>query len=225
MIIPALVQANVVDIDNRASALPPTLVADANILYWIFYPNFATLAAAGGRGPAFYQLNKYPPYWERAARNGCRFYTATVTIGEFAKTSEYAELEAIWRTDPSPPQPDPANPTTRFDARVCKFARYHYSSLLAGIRSDIEITIGSILRSVTLLDLPSSATALHTQASATWLHALDDFPDAVFASAAISQGVANILSDDSDLATFPGITLYTVNRQVITAARTAGKLL
>ena len=44
MITPAHVQANVIDIGNRASALPPTLVADANILYWIFYANFATLA-------------------------------------------------------------------------------------------------------------------------------------------------------------------------------------
>jgi hypothetical protein len=225
MITPALVQANIVDIDNRASALPPTLVADANILYWIFYPNFATLAAAGGRGPAYYQRNKYPAYWVRAARNGCRFYTGSSTIGEYAKTAEYAEIEAIWLTDPSPPHPNPSSPSHSFNASVCKCARYHYSSQVVGIRSDIEITIRSILRTVTLLDLPASASTLNTQACSSWLNSLGDFPDAVLVSTAIAQGVANILSDDSDLATFPGITLYTVNRYVITAARAAGRLL
>src|SRR5438105_520412 len=143
MITPAHVQASVVDVGNRASALPPTLVADANILYWIFYPNFTSLAAIGGRGPAPYQLRTYPAYWVRAATGGCRFLTANATIGEFAKVSEYAELEALWLSEPhsSRPHPDPTNPSTRFDPRVCKCARYHFASEIPGIRNDIEVTI------------------------------------------------------------------------------------
>ena len=59
MITSSHVQASVVDIGNRATALPTSLVADANILYWIFYLNFGALAAAGGRGPLRYQLTAY----------------------------------------------------------------------------------------------------------------------------------------------------------------------
>ncbi len=43
MIAPSHVKANVVDLENPGAALPSTLVTDANILYWIFYPNFASL--------------------------------------------------------------------------------------------------------------------------------------------------------------------------------------
>ena len=225
MLTSAHVQASVVDIGNPASALPSSLVADANILYWIFYPNFSSLAFAGGRGPLPYQTREYPAYWARVARNGCVFHTATATIGEFAKVSEYAEMEAVWLTDPAPPQPDPANPSTRFDARVSKCARYHYAAHLLTIRSDIETIVRSMLRSISLLDPAASAAAERAAASTAWLNSLGDFPDAMLVSSALSQGVDCFLSDDSDFATFSGTTLYTANRRIIHAARAAGKLL
>jgi hypothetical protein len=224
MITAAHVQAHVVNIGNQASALPPRLVADANILYWVFYPNFASLAYAGGRLPLSYQISTYPGYWVRAAGAGCQLFTANATIGEFAKVSEYAELEARWLTDPSRPQPDPANPVTRFDARVCKFARYHDAASLGAIRRGLETVIASIFKSVALLDLFSSAMAQHSQADSVWLSSLADFPDAVLVASALNQGVDCILSDDTDFATFPSITLYTANRRTIAAARTAGRL-
>jgi hypothetical protein len=110
MITPALVQADVVDIRNPAATIPSEIVVDANVLYWIFYPNFSSLAYAGGRRPFPYQVTDYRSYWQRAARSGTRFYAVAATLGEFAKTAEYAELEAIWLTDSPPPQPDPLNP-------------------------------------------------------------------------------------------------------------------
>src|SRR5438128_82040 len=122
MITPALVQADVVDICNLAVAIPADLVVDANVLYWVHYPNFSFLAYAGGRQPLAYQLAEYPRYWQRAAKACSQFHVVAATLGEFAKVAEYAELEAIWLTDPSPPQPDPARPVTQFDPRVCKFA-------------------------------------------------------------------------------------------------------
>ena len=200
---------------------------DANILYWIFYPNFRTLAAVGGKRPAFYQTNTYPAYWKRAATAGCRFFTSNATIGEFAKVSEYAELEALWLLEPpsSRPHPDPTNPSARFDPRVCKCARYHFDLDIARIRSDIDVTMTSLLRSVSLLGLPTTAATLHNQVSSAWLTSLGDFPDAALVSAAAAHGIANFLSDDADLATFPGIILYTANRYALGAARTAGKLI
>jgi hypothetical protein len=41
MITAANVRAQVVDIRDPAQAVPVDLVADANVLYWIFYPNFS----------------------------------------------------------------------------------------------------------------------------------------------------------------------------------------
>jgi hypothetical protein len=60
---------------------------------------------------------------------------------------------------------------------------------------------------------------------AEWLPSCADFADAHLIAATKQQARSDILSDDMDFATFPGITLYTANQRTITAAHSAGKLL
>ena len=224
MITPALVQAQVVDIRKPASATPADLVTDANILYWVFYPNFASLAYAGGRQPFAYQAAEYPRYWQRAAKAGTQFHVAVATLGEFAKAAEYAELEAIWLTDSPKPQPDPSNPVTQFDARLCKFARYHYSGQLGMVRRAVETMIASIRKSVELLPQFATPEDLQNHSIGEWLPSCGDFPDSVMIASAKQQSKPYILSDDTDIATFPGITVYTANQRTVAAASAAGKL-
>jgi hypothetical protein len=224
MITPALVQADVVDIRNPASVTPSDLVTDANVLYWIFYPNFSSLDYAGGKKPANYQTSEYPKYWQKAAKVGTRFHVVAATIGEFAKVAEYAELEAIWLTDPANPQPDPANPVSQFDPRVCKFARYHYSGQLAMIRGGVATMVASVRKSVSFLTQFPTSDDTHNHSLGEWRPSCGDFPDAVMVASAKQQAKPHILSDDMDIATFPGITLYTANQRAIVAAGAAGKL-
>jgi hypothetical protein len=224
MITSAHVQADVVDIRNKASAIPSNLVADANVFFWIFYPNFSSLQYAGGRQPLHYQLTDYLGYWKRAATANTKFHAAAATFGEFAKTAENAELEAIWLMDSPLPQPDPSKPTTQFDPRVCKFARYHYSAQLGMIRNSVDSMIASVRKSVGLLEQFPTAEDQQTASMQKWLSSHGDFPDAVMISTAQQFPVAHILSDDMDIATFAGITLYTASQKVIDAAKVAGKL-
>jgi hypothetical protein len=57
-----------------------------------------------------------------------------------------------------------------------------------------------------------------------WRSSWGDFPDAVMIGTAKRQAKPHVLSDDMDIATFAGITLYTANPRAILAAATAGKL-
>jgi hypothetical protein len=224
MITPALVHADVVDVRKPGAPAPSDFVVDANVLYWLFYGNFSSLSYAGGRLPFSYQLAEYPKYWRRAATLGAQFHMVAATLGEFAKAVEYADLEAIWLTDPSCPQPDPANPVSQFDPRTCKFARYHYSSQLAMVRKGVETMIASVRKSVGLLaDFPTPDDQ-QDQSMGEWLPSAGDFPDAVMIASAKQQSIAHILSDDMDIATFAGVTLYTANLKTINAASAAGKL-
>lgn len=200
------------------------MVMDANVLYWIFYRNFSSLSYAGGRHPSSYQLTNYRNYWRRGTNAKTRFQVVAATLGEFAKTAEYAELETIWNTDPVRPQPDPNNPVTQFDPRVCKFARYHYSRRLGSVRRAIEGMIVSLRNLVHCLPLFPTSNDLHAESMIDWQGSCGDFPDAMIIASAKRHSKANILSDDMDIATFPGITLYTANRNTIRAASAAGKL-
>ena len=61
MITPALIKADVVDIRKPASATPPDMVTDANVLYWVFYPNGCGLSAA----PIMRHLRRPNPAFDR----------------------------------------------------------------------------------------------------------------------------------------------------------------
>ena len=114
-----LVRAQVVDITNPKAVIPRQIVVDASVLYFVHYPNFAALAGAGGNPPRDYQTRRYPAWVGRAARAipPTRFYAALFTFGEFVRACEYAELEALWRTDPSTPS------GALFSPKECKAAR------------------------------------------------------------------------------------------------------
>jgi hypothetical protein len=200
-------------------------VADANVLYWRFYSNFPSVQYAGGRQPAHYQISLYPAYWNRATAQGTSFHVTPATLAEFAKAAEYAELETIWLTDPNPPQPDPANPVSQFTPVVCKLARYHYGRQLPSIRQAVERMITYALQKVKLLGQFPTADDQHARSLQEWRPSCGDFTDAIIVATAKEFGMPHILSDDMDLATFAGITLYTANARTIQSATAAGKLL
>jgi hypothetical protein len=70
---------------------------------------------------------------------------------------------------------------------------------------------------------PTPADAIG-QANATWQGSAGDYMDALMVAHAKHSGIPHVLSDDIDLLTFDGITVYTANATAIQAARTAGKL-
>src|SRR5947209_6207255 len=97
------VRAQVVDINRPSAALPTKVVVDANVLYFGRYPNFAHLQAAGGRMPQSYQRRDYPPCLDQLTLLGCEVLALPQTLGELIRLVEYAELEALWLTDPATP--------------------------------------------------------------------------------------------------------------------------
>ncbi len=84
--------------------------------------------------------------------------------------------------------------------------------------------IDAILHNTLLLPQFPTVQDEQTQAQNEWLNSSGDYPDAVLVATAKQHGVPFVLSDDMDLATFAGITLYTANPKTIDAARIAGKL-
>ena len=79
-------------------------------------------------------------------------------------------------------------------------------------------------KSVELLPQLDKEADSFTASVNLWLPSTCDFNDAILVARANRAGIPRIISDDADLASFDGITLYTANRSVIEAARMAGKL-
>ena len=95
------VKAQVVDITRPGPALPQQVAVDAGVLYFVYYPNFTDLQLAGGTLPRAYQLQDYAAWLNKALRARAALFTSAVTLGEFVRLAEYAEMEAVWMTAPA----------------------------------------------------------------------------------------------------------------------------
>jgi hypothetical protein len=218
MVPASLVRAAVVDITRPGATVPARLVIDASVLYCTHYPNFPNLTLAGGRIPHAYQIREYQRWQAQAQRRGTLLFSPVVTLGEFVRLVEYAELESLWLTDPATP------PGSRFDPQHCKRARYTYAARLATVRRFALGALGLLRGAVQVVpQFPSERDALD-QACVEWHGSAGDFADALLVAQAKHSGIPHILGDDIDLLTFDGITVYTANRTAIQAAVAASRL-
>lgn len=214
------VRAKVVDIRRPGRQPPSQAAVDASVLYFLYYPNFTALSAAGGRLPLPYQLQDYARWFAAALRGGTSFYAHPMTCGEFARAAEYAELEAFWVSSPTRPSGQ------AFSPNVCKQVRYAQPpAFLAGVRRRAEGYVRSMRKVVGLLPLRPAAEDERDEQMKEWLSSAGDFGDAALVAGAKYARVPHVLADDIDLLTFDAITVYTANQRAIAAARAAGALL
>lgn len=223
---PHQIKSQVVDITKVNSSFPRDLVVDANVLYWVFFPSFNQLQRAGGNTPKPNQLNDYQKFWAKASTNKTAFVSNPVVLGEFAKLAEHAVIETKWLQDPAKPKPPFAEAGAQFNPGICKFARYHYGQTgdLPDIRNDVKIALDSVRKNVGLLPRFSTSADEHDKAVGEWGQSCSDYFDSLLVASAKMQRKTNLLSDDMDIATFDGVTLYTANRRLIELARRGGKL-
>jgi hypothetical protein len=226
VVIPSdLIKASVVDISKFTGTVPKCIYVDTNILYFLGYPDFASLAMSGGRAPIQYQTQLYPRWWSFAEKRNVQFCTIASILDELAHLIERTELDICWRTDPLRPELDPSCPGQDFSPKYVKKVRYHYSMQLGPIRRKVETILTSIKKRMNVLPFSGKGIQSHENALTCWLDSASDFADASLVAAAKLMASPHILSDDADLSTFAHITLYTANRSAIAGAATVGKLI
>lgn len=205
----AAVKARAVDITSDTCSLPHQLVVDANVLYLWFYPSFDQLNAVNANAPTPRQRHKYPKFYKRLLKAGVKLYTTAFTLAEMATTCEAAELQLLWLTDPT---------HSLYDSFKLKDARYKYASDMPKIRGKVGQIFQAATKYVQQLPKPQSADSEVEKALLVWTQSFGDFGDAMLVAAAHRVPVLNILSEDADLLSFKGVTLYTANKKAINAS-------
>jgi len=222
MIEAAHVRATVVNI-RTSKQLPARVICDANVLHWVFYPSLAELAAKRNlpHPPQDYQIKLYPAWIKQALQGkATKLFVVPCTLAEFATVVERQNLEFKWITDGRPE----LEGNTTFNTRCCKAARYRYQSRGDKFRNFVRATLKSIEKTVTILKQPCGDLVNHALVENQWAVTLTDFMDATMIEIARWHGVTDFLSDDADLVTVPGITVYTANASAVRAAQMAGRL-
>lgn len=205
------VQAQVIDISVDTPKSEDVFLVDTNVWYWMTY----TRASQSVRRPAQYQSTSYPSYTNAALGAGARIFQSGLTLAELTHLIERAEFEIFAMANPGI-FPNPKN----FNKDFRHSCNAEHAQVVAEIQSAWS-QVTSLADPLTLtIDAPTTAAALnrlHTEK-------VDGY-DLFILEAMEHHGVVQLITDDGDFATVPGIQVFTANRNVISAARKQSKLL
>ncbi|MDY0163088.1 PIN domain-containing protein [Desulfobotulus sp.] len=195
------VRAKVVDICADTPKAADAFLVDSNVWYWMTYPN------ATSHVPA--QISDYPRYLNNALEVSARVFHSGLTLAELSHIIEKTEREIYERN-------------IRNSIRPKEF-RHN----LAGQRGRVVSEIQAAWAQVTSLAEPLALTidgAVSDSALKRLQSEYVDGYDLFMLESMGHHGVAQIITDDGDFATVPGIQVFTANRNVIQAAKSQGKL-
>ena len=194
------IKAQVVDIRHDVPKANDTFLVDTNVWYWMSY----TRASISART---YQIRDYPDYLKQARIQKSTLTYCGLSLNELAHNIEGTEKKLFDPGNIFPPKEFRHNrPSER--AKVVNEIRIAWNTV-ESIGALIPITIDQTVIDASLINLDTLS--------------LDGY-DIFILEAMKLSGINSILTDDGDFSTVQGITLFTANNSVITAAKTQNKL-
>lgn len=203
---PLSVRARVVDIRTDTPRESDTFLVDTNAWYWLFY----TRASLSPDPLDAARLADYSSFLKSAIGAGSTLLCAGLTFSELAHNIERAELK-IYETQ--------ANKTIS-----PKVFRHDYPMQRQRLVKLISEVWDDVLCVSTMTDLNLDSRFMESALQIFPSVGLDGY-DLFMAEAALQAKTTNIVTDDGDFATVPGLTIFTANPRVIQSAEQARKLL
>jgi predicted nucleic acid-binding protein len=194
------VEAEIIDIASDTPLHDDIFLVDTNIWYWLTYPNATAHVAS--------KMIDYPEYLNKALTVGSKIYHSTLSLAELSHIIEKTEKDIYCRT-------------------VCNIKTKEYRHNLSGQRGQVVAEIESAWSQVTNLAEPLSVD-IDKDCTLACIDRLKnekvDGYDLFILESMKSKGIINIITDDGDFATIPGIKVFTLNRGILSAGRTQKRL-
>jgi hypothetical protein len=201
------VAAHVVDIRNDAPRASDIFLVDTNVWLWLGYPK-KTCAPS--------EIARSAPYlaFVKAARgNNAKLLRCGLSLAEIAHLIEKHE-RTMFETSTGRP----------VGSLLPKEYRHNYPAEWPKVASEIQAAWQQAVNLADLLTVSVDGPATDATLSRLQNQRLDGY-DLFILEATSKAGVAQILTDDGDYCTVPGIQMFTANRNVLESARQQGKLL
>lgn len=192
------IHAEVIDIRSDSPKKEDIFLVDTNVWYWLAYTK-ASQTALG------YQIQDYPLYLGHAHSVDSLLLYCGLSLAELAHNIEQVERKIF-------------SPTLR-----SKEYRHNYPNERANVAAEVEAAWGVVTSLAVSTDITVDETTTNAVLSRLMTQALDGY-DLLILEAMDKAGIKQVITDDGDYVTVPGITLFTANQNVIAAARNQGKL-
>jgi len=194
------VQAEVVDIRSDAPKNDDIFLVDTNAWYWYTYTSASISSLV-------YQITEYPSYIAKAISANSLLLYCGLSLAELAHRIEQAEKEISFsREFPS------------------KEYRHNYPTQRAKVVAEVQAAWSQVTSTAVCTDVLISEETSYAALTRFQTQLLDGY-DLLILEAMDKAGVTQIITDDGDYVTVPGIKVFTANGSAIAAARSQGKLL
>jgi hypothetical protein len=198
------VRAQVIDIRSDVPRCTDALLVDTNVWYWLVYPSAG--ASPGSVTPA--QMTIYSDYLRDCIAAGARVFHAGLCLAELAHLIEQNERDL-------------------YAGAVASVTTKEYRHNVPSERARVVGEVHNSWRDVKAQSQPLPLTIddrVTDAALARFATQPVDGYDLFLLEALSAAGLSQVLSDDGDFCTVPGIQLFTANSRVVAAARSAGLL-
>ena len=199
------VHAEVVDIRGDRPKPADNLLVDTNVWLWMAYavPSQGAAAPPIAPGPAAYST-----YFKRLLAAKSKLRRNGLSMAELAHRIEKAQYDLFAATNLGV---------------TSKEFRNNFTTERKNNVADIQSAWNAVKVIATPLDVTIDEPTTDQGIARLSTQALDGY-DLFLVEAMAKAGVTQILTDDGDYCTVPGIQVLTANRYAVDAARTQGKL-
>lgn len=194
-----VVQAEVVDIRSDQPKKDDIFLVDTNVWYWLTYTKASTSAFP-------YQITDYPTYIAKAFSAQSLLLYCGLSLSELAHLIEKTEKEI-------------------FSSNLkLKEYRHNYPVERANVVAEIQAAWSQVTSIAASTDITVDAVTTNACLNRFSNQQLDGY-DLLILEAMDEEGIVQVITDDGDYVTVPGIRVFTANQNVLTAARNQSKLL
>jgi predicted nucleic acid-binding protein len=193
------VQAEIVDIRSDTPKKEDIFLVDTNVWYWQTYTNASTSSR-------LYQITDYPSYVAKAISANSLLLYCGLSLAELAHNIEQTERQIF-------------SPTIKV-----KEYRHNYPAERTKVIAEVQAAWSQVISTAVCTDILVNE-AIGNVALARFQTQLLDGYDLLMLEAMDKAGVTQIITDDGDYVSVPGIKVFTANTGALAAASSQGQLL
>lgn len=194
-----VVQAEVVNIRSDQPKKDDIFLVDTNVWYWLTYTKASTSANN-------YQITYYPSYIAKAFSAQSLLLYCGLSLSELAHNIEQTEKQIF------------------SSALKPKEYRHNYPAERANVIAEIQAAWSQVTSIAVSTDITVDEATTNSALTRFSTQPLDGY-DLLILEAMDKAGIVQVITDDGDYVTVPGIRVFTANQNVLTAARNKSKLL
>ena len=167
---------------------------DTNVLYWYSYSKYELF-----NDPVKRQAQPYLDFLESLIENDNLIFTSIYNLSELLHIIEKHEFEIFQETN---------------TGKRLNIKDFRKITSREGVKSELLTALENTKDLCSIMEYPFYLSDLEEFINTSDTHRCDNY-DYIIIKNCIEQGKLNVISDDSDFVSMPGINLYTANRKAL----------